>query len=206
MADVIAAREAEVLGKAPRVQPLKSEEIADATLEIRLHMKRASGQDHFEMRADNVPEVLLIMLRHPELCRKHTDLGLFLLGSGTLSPRDRELAVLRVAWLCQAPYEWGEHVAVAKSQGMTSEEVERITVGSAAAGWSEHDCAILRAVEELLTTAMISDETWAMLARTLDEQQLIELPVLIGQYQGTAYFQNALRLRLQDHNPGLSAR
>jgi hypothetical protein len=30
--------------------------------------------------------------------------------------------------------------------------------------------------------------------------------MLLGQYQRVAYLQNALRLRLMDENPGLSAR
>jgi alkylhydroperoxidase family enzyme len=53
---------------------------------------------------------------------------------------------------------------------------------------------------------MISDATWGALAQHLDEQQLIELPVVIGQYQAVAYYQNSLRLRLHSGNAGLSAR
>jgi alkylhydroperoxidase family enzyme len=123
-----------------------------------------------------------------------------------LPGRDREVAVLRIGWLCRAPYEWGEHVLIAKKLGVTSAEIEAITIGSTAPGWSVHDRAILRAVEELYADAMISDATWATLAERYDERQLIELPVLIGQYQAVAYYQNSLRLRLHHNNPGLTAR
>lgn len=75
------------------------------------------------------------MLRHPDLFARQVELGIQLLGKGALTARDRELAVLRIGWLCQAPYEWGEHVHIAKSTGITSEEIERITQGSAVAGW-----------------------------------------------------------------------
>lgn len=34
----------------------------------------------------------------------------------------------------------------------------------------------------------------------------IELPVVVGQYQTVAYYQNSLKLRLHDGNPGLLAR
>ena len=47
---------------------------------------------------------------------------------------------------------------------------------------------------------------WAPLAEYLDYPQLIELPVLVGHMQGVAYLQNAMRARLMDGNPGLSAR
>jgi alkylhydroperoxidase family enzyme len=146
------------------------------------------------------------MLRHPGLFARQAEIGVQLIGKGVLSARDRELAILRVGWLCQAPYEWGEHVIIAKKLGITSDEIEAITIGSGAPGWSEHEAAILRAVEELLADAMISDATWDVLAKRLDERQLIELPSLIGQYQAVAYYQNSLRLRLHGGNLGLRAR
>ncbi len=53
---------------------------------------------------------------------------------------------------------------------------------------------------------MISDETWSMLADELNEKQLVELVVMVGQYKTVAYYQNALRLPLGEGNEGLSAR
>ena len=53
---------------------------------------------------------------------------------------------------------------------------------------------------------MIGDETWATLAETYDEKQLVELILLVGQYQTVAYYQNSLRFRLRDGNSGLSER
>ena len=53
---------------------------------------------------------------------------------------------------------------------------------------------------------MISDATWATLSKNLNEKQLIELPIIIGQYQTVAYYQNSLSLRLHAGNLGLKAR
>jgi alkylhydroperoxidase family enzyme len=64
----------------------------------------------------------------------------------------------------------------------------------------------VRAAEELYDDAVVSDGTWATLAKRLDDRQLIELLVVIGQYQAVAYYQNSLRLRLHEGNPGLKAR
>ena len=65
---------------------------------------------------------------------------------------------------------------------------------------------LLTAVDEPKRDAMISDATWAALAQTLDDKQLIELPIVIGQYRTVAYYQNSLRLRLHEGNAGLKAR
>jgi alkylhydroperoxidase family enzyme len=229
------AREAEILGKGPRIEPLVMTEITAGLLAILERMEDVNGvlksnaegdrggtqSWRDQVRADPVaaakspeimaninrlPEIFGTMLRHPELFTKHTDVGLQLLARGVLSLRDREFAVLRIAWLCQAPYEWGEHVLVGRRFGLNSEDFVRIIDGPDAAGLSEHESAILRAVDELHGNAMISDATWSVLGKTLGEKQLIELPIIVGQYQSVAYYQNSLRLRLHTGNLGLKAR
>ena len=114
---------------------------------------------------------------------------------------------LRTSWLCQAPYEFGEHVRLATSlRCVNSEEVSCVVEGSTAAAWGEHDRAVLDAAEDLHGGAMIADDTWDQLARTYDDTQLIELPMAVGQATMVAYFQNACRFRLAPANDGLRAR
>lgn len=198
-------RHAQVLGAGPRIAPLKPEEVAEAALANTVSLRKAASRSADVAMAD-IPELVFTLLRHPDLYQSIADLSIQLLGRGSLSARERELVVLRVAWLWQAPYEWGEHVKLAKAAGITSDEIERIIEGSSAPAWNEHEAALLRATEELKHEAMISDETWATLAKRLDEKQLFELPVLVGQFTNVAFFQNSLRLRLESHNPGLAAR
>ncbi|TAL04757.1 MAG: carboxymuconolactone decarboxylase family protein [Rhodospirillaceae bacterium] len=196
------AREAYITGLPPRIKPLQQNELGKDAIDAVNNIRKVISLPP----TDTVEEYTATMLRHPALYQRHTELAIQLF-SGALSARDRELAVLRIGWLSKAPYEWGEHVKAGKRMaGLTSEEIDRAKQGSTAPGWDEHERAIIRAVEELIADAMISDETWAVLSRRLDEKQLIELPLLVGQYQGVAYLQNALRLRLMPDNPGLSAR
>lgn len=218
----IAEREVQVLGDGPRIGPMTVSELSDDLLSIVQRMARlntslqsrstisltAEPKTAADLAVDvnELPEIVRTMLRHAELFGKQTDVGIHLLTQGALPPRDRELAILRIGWLCQAPYEWGEHVIVGRKAGVSGEEIERITYGSQAPGWSEHDRAILRATEELHADAMISDATWAVLAKSYDERQLIEFPMLVGQYQAVAYSHNSLRLRLHGGNLGLKAR
>lgn len=200
--DEVAAREARILGHPPRIAPLDPGEYSASAIELSTALRKAINLP----ATTEISEYVATMLRHPDLLRRQVDFSVQLTG-GALPARARELVVLRLAWLCQAPYEWGEHVDSAKRlAGLTSDEVEMITVGSTAPGWSALDRAILRAVEELHADAMISDQTWVVLASELDEQQLIELPILAGFYQSIAYLQNSVRFRLRPENPGLSAR
>jgi 4-carboxymuconolactone decarboxylase len=195
-------RMAEIIGKPERIAPLAEEEFDEAARELVIAVRETLGVRGM----DKIPQVFGVMLKHPELFRLQMEMGVELLGRGSIPVHDRELAILRNAWLCGAPYEWGQHVDIARRYGLVDEEIERITTGSSEPGWSRHDAAILRGVEELHANKMISDETWAVLAESWNEKQLMEFPVLIGQYFMIAIQQNALRVRLSDHNPGLSHR
>jgi 4-carboxymuconolactone decarboxylase len=197
----VKARMAQVLGKPARVEPLYREHLSDHQMEMIGRLRGSVKSRSY----DHVPEFFLVAIKHPALFRHQIEAGT-LFFTGTLDPRDRELAVLRIAWLCGAPYEWGEHVDIARLCGVTADEIERVTEGSAASGWGEHDAAILRGVEELLDDKMVSDGTWDTLARSWSEQQLMEFPMLVGAYVSTAFQQNTLRLRLGPDNPGLTHR
>jgi len=198
-------REDLVLGKPPRILPLDPGEIAEVAIESTRRLRQAVGTSTPVTR-DTIPELVATLLRHPDLYARVAELSIQLQGHGVLAPRDRQFAILRTCWLCQAPYAWGEQVKHSKRIGITSEEIDRITRGSSASGWDERERAVLRAAEELHEDAMISDVTWESLSGRLDEKQLFELTVLVGQFTTIAYFQNALRLRLASYNIGLRAR
>jgi alkylhydroperoxidase family enzyme len=146
------------------------------------------------------------MFKHPGLYKGQMQLGLELNQHGKLPPREREMVILRTAWLVRSPFEWGEHVAYGKRLGLSSEEIERITQGSSAPGWNEHDRAVLRGVEELIGDYALSDATWATLAKTWSEPQLLELSGLVGSYTLTAMIYNSVRFGLLKGNDGFRTR
>jgi alkylhydroperoxidase family enzyme len=125
----IDARERDILGHPPRVLPLESPDVIAAALENTGRLRQAASGGAAPTSMHEVPELVVTLLRHPNLYRRITGLAVAL-ARGVLAPRDRELAVLRIGWLCQAPYEWGEHVRLAKQVGFSSEEIERVTHGS----------------------------------------------------------------------------
>lgn len=203
----IEARHAEVLGQPPRIPPLERASVAEEVQAATRHLRGGVVGRPEPLPLEAIPEIMFTMCRWPDLWQKYMDLSIQIQGTASVLPvRDRKLAILRTGWLCQAPYEFGEHVKQSKRAGLTSEEIERIVIGSSAPEWNGHERAILRAAEELHEHTMVSDETWAQLARQLSDHQLVELLILIGQFAATAYFQNSLRLRLEAGNEGLMAR
>lgn len=144
--------------------------------------------------------IFATLVRHPDLMRRWMAFGGALLFKGRLSPQDRELLILRTAYRCNTPYEWGQHVVIASTAGITEEEIRRVADGPSAPGWSDHQRVLLTAADELHDDAVISDATWAALAAVYDEQQLIEVPMVVGQYHLVAFTLNSLGV---EPEPGL---
>jgi alkylhydroperoxidase family enzyme len=126
-----------------------------------------------------------MLARHPELTKAFNTFNGHVLFATTLSPRQRELLVLRVATLRDATYEWAQHAVLADDAGLDREEVARIAEGPDA-GWSGLERAMLQAVDELVGEAKISDDTWSVLVRDLDEHPLMDLVFTVGAYDTLA--------------------
>lgn len=199
----VAQRHRQVIGDGPRIGALEADAVDAASLDLVNRVRAGAGAPPVDAGA--VPDYMRTMMKHPGLFRCQMDMGTVLF-TGRIPPPERELAILRIGWLCRAPYEWGQHVAIARRVGLNAAAIERVTQGSSAPGWTAHEAAILRGVEELIGDQAIGDQTWDVLALSWDEAQLIEFPMMVGQYVATAYVQNSLRIRMTEGNPGLASR
>ena len=74
------------------------------------------------------------------------------------------------------------------------------------ASWSPFDSTLLEAADELHADWCISDAIWAALAAVYDTQQLIELPMLVGQYHMVAMTLNSLGVQLDRGLSGFPTR
>ena len=190
------------IGAAPRIPPLKTDEFDENALRIAALLRKTFGLPE----NGDVPDAVATMIRHPMLYQAEMEFVASRFPLLVFDRRDFELIVLRTAWVCKSDYLWGEHVKAGKFHGLSGEEIEWIAQGPDAPGWNERDGAILRAVDDLRRDTRISDSVWAVLARHLDEKQLIELLHLVGFHTEIAYTYNSLGVRLIPGNPGLSAR
>ncbi len=168
----------------PKIAPLPEDEWDDDT--------RALVQSSWTGDGPKAGQNLYkTMVRHRELFRKWNQFGSMTYNC-RLPARDRELLVLRTAWLTQCRFEWAHHQALAERIGLKPEEIRQILEGPDAAGWNEHDATLLRAVDELHHDSRISDGTWDRLRERYDDLELIEIPVIVGQYSLVAFFANSI--------------
>ncbi len=175
-----------------RIQPTTPEEREDRTEELLAGMMRQpDGTDL---------NIFATLAHHPKLLKRWAEFGGMLLFGGRLPPRDRELLILRTAWLCRADYEWGQHVLLGREAGLDESEIERIASDDVSDAWSGKEAALIAATDELHADSRISDATWEKLAASYDTQQLIEIPMVIGQYHLAAFTLNSLGV---EPEPGL---
>jgi alkylhydroperoxidase family enzyme len=165
------------------------------------------GEIDPELRLGETPlNIFRTLAHHPKLLKRWLVFGNHLLAKSTLPPREREIAILRVGWLCRAGYEWGQHTRIGRTAGLSDEEIERITRGPDAEGWSDAERALLRATDELHGDCFVSDATWAELTRHFETQQLLDLVFTVGQYHLVSMALNTFGVQLEPGTPGLPER
>ncbi len=134
------------------------------------------------------------LAHHPELVRACLPLNAHILRATSLTERQRELLVIRVAARGRAAYVWAEHTPMAYRAGLDAEEIAGVAFGPDAPCWKPLDAALLRSVDELIEDGVISDQTWSMLAESLDPRQLIDLIYTVGVYQITTFMVRSFAL------------
>lgn len=147
----------------------------------------------------NPPNLFLTMGRAPKLFRGWLRFAGRLMPGGSLPRREAELVILRVAHLRGCDYEFEHHVRLGKRAGIGKTELAQVVVGPSAEGWTARERAILTAVDELVATDDLSDETWAALRQYLDEKHVVEFVLLVGHYEMLATFLLTLRVRPDRH-------
>ena len=178
----------------PRVAPRPESEWDEETREVMAAIPAAPGGQALN--------IFTTFAHHPKLLKRWLVFGNHVLFKSTLTARDRELLILRTAWNCQADYEWGQHVAIARDAGIPDAEIARVAVADTGS-WDPADAMLLRAADELHADARIGDATWDELAARYDTQQLLDLIFTVGQYHLVAFALNTLRVEREPGVPGL---
>ena len=147
-----------------------------------------------------VLNIFRTLQHHPTLSEAWSGFGRYILAESTLPPRHREMTMLRIGWLCQSDYEFGQHARIARGVGMTDAEILAITRGPDDPAWDAFESALLRGVDELHAEALLSDATWASLSERYSVQQMIDYIFTVGQYNLVSMALNSLGV---EREPGV---
>jgi len=138
------------------------------------------------------------MAHNPRTLKEWIGFGNHILFDNLLIPREREIAILRVAAGLDCDYEWGAHRRYSLAEGwMTDAEIDRLAFDIDPADWSDSELALIRAVDGLQRDGVIDDAAWAALSTRYSPAHFIDLIYLVGEFRMVAMFMKSFRIALE---------
>ena len=158
--------------------------------------------DRIESNGARVLNLYRALAHNPSLMLNCMKLGNSLLSETALSPKLRELVILRIARLTGSDYEWAQHYHIALQTGVTSEQAAAIGQWKESHLFNRLEQAVLQYTDEAAQSVRVTDETFTSLASFLDEQQIVELTLAIGYWGLLARFLVPLHVDIDAQTAG----
>ena len=183
----------------PRIPPVEPAEWTE-------EQSQALGMDIKELQAsigspDTVFNIVKTLIRYPDLFKAWLGFANHVMFNSSLAPRDREIVILRIGWLCQSGYEFGQHIVIGRDAGLNDGEIKAIAEGDSAPNWSEAERALIKATDELHADAFIGDATFGELQEYFDEKQILDIIFAVGQYNMVSMALNTTGVQLDEGIP-----
>jgi 4-carboxymuconolactone decarboxylase len=179
-------------GQPVRLTPLPAEEWDDRA---RAALSSLIAPDL--LNPNGAGNVLATLVRHPDLTGAYLPFNAYLLRGSTLSPRIREVALLRVVCRGNCDYLWSHHVPIAAQAGLSPEDMSGIRSGNCP---DRHNQLVIQAVDDLIADSTITQPTWDELGEVFTDNQRMDLVFTIGGYFLLAMAVNTFGVQ-DEHGP-----
>ena len=113
-----------------------------------------------------------------------------------LSPRLRELVILRVAVINEAEYEFDQHTPFALAEGMSQQQLQALRAGDFGA-FDAVERDVLAYCDAMTREIHVPDAVFDAVRRHFDEREMVELTATVAAYNLVSRFLEALRI---DHD------
>jgi uncharacterized peroxidase-related enzyme len=177
-----------------RVSIPSKDRVSDELKDVFRNMERRGGQ---------VLNIFKVMAHCPRVCREFLRLGNAILFNGSLPPKLRELAILRVGDLAEATYEWTQHVPIGIKAGLTDQQIKMMHQWKDSPHFSDQERAVLQYTDEVAQNIRVSEETFKAVRDFLTEEQVVELTTTIGYYGMVSRILEALEIELEENKQPL---
>jgi 4-carboxymuconolactone decarboxylase len=134
----------------------------------------------------------------PASFKPFVDLAASILFYSEFDRRKREIAVLRVAHVTGSTYEWTQHVALARSFGVTDDEIARVAISGPVTTLDEEGNLLCRAADEISRDVRLSDDALAGLLARYGVRQTTELIFCCSYFNMLSRFLESTRVDLED--------
>ncbi len=150
-----------------------------------------------EERGADVLNLFRTVGNSPGTLRNFMRLGSSLLRFGILPPVLRELAILRVAQLTGAKYEWAHHIPIARAAGVSDEEIAALERWATATEFDDQQRAVLAYVQAATSEVTVLDDVFEAVRQHLSEGEIVELTLVCGYWGMVARVLVAIQVDLE---------
>ena len=179
----------------PRIEPVDLDRL-DADQRAALEPFLAS--DGGKVGGGKILNIFRTLAHAPKALTAFLGWGNYILSKrNALTPRNRELVILRTGYNCRSGYEWTQHKRIGLDCGLTEDEIARIKTGPDTEGWNDLDRAMLRATDDLTTHHFVTDASWTALA-PLGDKGRMDLVMTVGQYTQVSMILNSFGVQVED--------
>jgi len=137
-----------------------------------------------------------VYMHAPDFGELTQQLGAFVRYKTSLPPRLSEFAILVIARLWRAQYEWHAHAPIAERAGVTPSTIGDLRAGRAPSRAPKDERAIHDFIKELHKTRRVSDRTYARVHTVLGDTGMIEFVGIVGYYTLVAMLLDVFRVPL----------
>lgn len=125
-------------------------------------------------------------------------LGNSMMTRGKLNAKLREIAILRNARVCSSLYEYTQHVPIAKSTGVSDEQLAAIDNWEPATCFNELERLVLRFTDEIARNVKGTKNTLEALQKHLGPGEIVELIMAVGFWGMVARVLETTEVELED--------
>ena len=136
--------------------------------------------EKMEAGGTDILNLYRVLAHNADVMRFFLRLGSSLLTKAELSPKLRELVIMRIAKLTGSEYEWTQHHPIALAVGVSQVQLEAVSHWNSSGVFNDEERAVLQYADEVAQNVVAKDETFRTLQRYLSERSIVELTISIG--------------------------
>jgi len=175
----------------PRLKPLTDAEMTARQHDIAADMLRSRGKGA-------IGGPFGVFLHAPDYGDLAQKLGAHCRYRTAVPPRLSEFAILVLARLWRAQYEWHAHAPIAEKAGVTPKTIKDLAAGRAPKSAPKDERAIYAFISELHKTRRVSDKTYGRVHALLGDAAMVEFTGILGYYTLIAMTLNVFRVPLPE--------
>jgi 4-carboxymuconolactone decarboxylase len=161
-------------GKEPRFPQLTLDQLNEA--------QKPLGEQIMKVSSVGIGGPYNPLMRSPVLGQRLFDLFHYLRWETSVPAKLNEFAILIIGRQWRSQVEWFAHAPLAAKAGLKPDIIAELKEGKRPAGMADDEALVYDFVTELITTQKVSDETFARARKAFNDQQIVDLTAVAGNY------------------------